>query len=96
MPGKPGERAKDAYERAKAAAAPKIARAQAEAAPRAEKAAKKAGTLFGQLKEKATETAKGFKDGYQKDGADVPSEQPADRPSPTPPADRPKPGPGAG
>ena len=69
MANNPGERARDAFDRAKAAAAPHIARAQAEAGPRAGKAAARAGTLFGQLRDQAKKTAKGFSDGYS-GGAD--------------------------
>ncbi len=80
MANNPGERARDALDRAKAAAAPHIARAQAEAGPRAGKAAARAGTLFGQLRDQAKKTAQEFSDGYS-GGAD-PDDEGGSRPRP--------------
>jgi hypothetical protein len=90
MAGTPGERAREAYAKARNAAAPKIAKAQAEAGPRAGKAAAKATSVLGQLKDRAKETAQGFTEGYRTDGQDGGTDPQAS----DGPRRRPRPGPG--
>ena len=84
-PKRPSPR--ERVDRAVAAARPAVEKARAKAEPQVEKAAKKAGGLFGQLRDRAKETAKGFGDGYKSDGSgpESPAVEDTDR--------RPKPGP---
>lgn len=85
---------REAVAKVTAAAGPAVARAQAKAAPKIEKAAVRAGSLLGQLKDRAKDTARGFSEGYKPDSA-TSAEQPEAARPPTgqDPAQRPRPRP---
>ena len=51
----------------RAEAGPRVAKAVESAGPKVEKAAVQAGKLLGTLRDRATDTAKGFREGYQAD-----------------------------
>jgi hypothetical protein len=74
-PGRPTPR--EAIAKVRAEAAPRVAKAMETAGPKVEKAAVRAGKLFGTLRDRAKDTAKGFSEGYQSDVDDPDSaEQP--------------------
>ena len=78
----------------RAEAGPRVAKAMESAGPKVEKAAVRAGKMFGTLRDRAKDTAKGFSEGYQAD-VDEPRadakpdepDQPARRPRPRPDKD---------
>jgi hypothetical protein len=93
-PGRPSPR--EAFHKAKAAAAPRVAKAVESAGPKVEKAANRAGKLFGTLRERAKDTAKSFSDGYANDDErehPVVDVEPDDSPPGDTPDRRPRPGP---
>jgi hypothetical protein len=92
-PGRPTPR--EAIARARAEAGPRVAKAMESAAPKVEKAAVRAGRLLGTLRERAkntaSDTARGFSEGYG--GADEQAPEGGSTGRPPTPRRRPKPGP---
>jgi hypothetical protein len=61
-PGRPTPR--EAIAKVRAEAGPRVAKAMEAAGPKVENAAGRAGKLFGTLRDRAKDTAKGFSEGY--------------------------------
>jgi hypothetical protein len=88
-PGRPTPR--EAIAKARAEAGPRVAKAVEAAAPKVEKAAVHANKLFGTLRDRAKDTARQFREGYQSEESTTPGDSEPAAPESAP--RRPKPGP---
>jgi hypothetical protein len=89
-PGRPTPR--EAIAKVRAEAGPRVAKAVESAGPKVEKAAERAGKLLGTLRDRATDTAKGFREGYQADADEPPADAKPGEPDQAPRRPRPRPG----